>query len=777
MTPLAVNFFFCNSLMTLLPYTVIALLIFGYNYAASIEDPVVLEMTYRSKSDDSFSQFYEEEEVESEYVVQVPVYEAQLGAPLTIESLSLLNSMEYAQTVGSYSAESSVVGELLQIKRTSSLKSLCEVVSDDSTVNWFTFRTRPLYKSSSYNGFIVSLPITEAPTESNSTSGSSSQTITIPVTLKEILESKLILRNIFGFLEEEDIPNLLETNSLVQKCLNNYGIAVFKELFPSLDGLSDSIVALRILTKLLIEEGLKFKDWNFPNVHSKSNPAAILASFIDYRLETARKPKEIFALVDLMEFVRWSDWHVFFKTLPGPLSLLLPDANFNYFKLNEFKDNILPIIMKAAHYGHLRVFKALKEDIMNVFPETGPILILELFLLNSEIKQGISWTPFQRSVYNQNTKISCFLFYTLTSDNKIIEAFYKSLLSNAATSEESSQMPNFMDRIFFPSVAYQKISKILRRRLLNSPAKQQIRAVHLAVTKAKIPDIVKLFIDWEIEFNGVTDFEAFFSYSLQLAFAAKSLIALRVIRRHFYDAKRIPIEMAIETDWSIGLQEYSQLFHFKNFIYRYINLFHLISTKNAVNVLEYLCTFVFNKEEVRILMEKVDGHSRKPIDVALEAGNSEILGSLQKFGAKINRKFLIEILKTDAKVLNNLIPEQDEKEVFAHHFISMESSVTLLEWSIISGNLQAFNWFLETIPLKYWKRFDGAGNTPIHLSVIVGNSDILLKLLDLDPSLLNIRNFYGETPCHLAHRIRDRTRSKDKQSIINGIIELLLSKS
>jgi len=477
-----------------------------------------------------------------------------------------------------------------------------------------------------------------------------------------------------------------------------------------------------------------------------------------------------------MEFLRISDWHVFFKTLPGPLSLLFRETN--NFTIKEFKVNILPIIMKAVHYGNLRVFKALKEDIMKFFPKVGPVLILELFLLNS-----VGITPFQRSIQNQNTKISRFIFYTLTSDKKILEAFYKHellLTTNkmAVTSEESSQMPNFIERIFFPHLIHSKMSNILKKRLLNSQVKPEIRTIHLVMTKAKIPDIIKLFINWEIEFNGPINFDEFFSYSLKLAFVSKSLIALRVIRRHYYDINNgIPIEMAVETDWSIGLKEYSNLFNFKRFLYRYNNLFHLISKKNSINVLEYLCNFVFTKEEVFNLMEQVDGRSRKPIDVALETGNPEILGILQKFGAKINRNFLIKILKTDAKVLNNLIPDQHEKEVFAHHFINFESSITLLEWSIITGNLQAFNWFIETIPLKYWKRFDGAGNTPIHLSIIVGNSDILLKLLDLDPSLLNIKNFYGETPSHLAHRIRDKTTSKDKQNVIDGIIELLSKQS
>lgn len=291
--------------MTLLPYSLIALLFSKYNYAASTSDRL-LEMTYRSKSDDSFSQFYEEE-VESEYVVEMPVYEAQLDTPLTIESLSLLNSREYVQVVEFYSSKSSsLVNELLQIKRSSSLKSLCEGVSDDSTVNWFTSRINPVVsKSSSFNA----LPINEVPTESMSTSESSSQTITIPVTLKQILESKLVLSNVLNFLEDEEISNLSKTNSLIRKYLNNCGISVFKELFPSLDGLSYSVVPLMKLTKLLIADDLKFKDWNiFLNVP----PSVNLEYFINYRLETVKELKETFALVDLMEFLRASDWHVFF---------------------------------------------------------------------------------------------------------------------------------------------------------------------------------------------------------------------------------------------------------------------------------------------------------------------------------------------------------------------------------------------------------------------------------------------------------------------------------
>lgn len=754
--------------MALLSYSVLAVLLSRYIYAAITGDHR-LETPYRSKSDDSFGQF-SDENVEGEHMIQVPVYEAQVGVPLTIESLSLLNSNEYIQVVESCSTKSSIVGELLQFKRTSSMKSLGEVVSDDSTINWFASKIRPLSKTPSFNGLLVSLPITEAPTESNSTSGSSAQQqITIPNHLKQILESKPIIANISSFLGDDDIKNFSETNSLVQKYLNAYGVAVFKEILPSLEGLTDSIVVLRKLSRLLLEEDLKFNDWLDLN-HPRTGPIIFLASFINHRLEVAdKKPREIFALVDLIEFLRPSDFHDFFWTLPRPLQLFLSETSVGCLTLKVVKEKLLPVIMKAAHFGNLRVLKALKDDIMNNF---GPELVLELFLLNSETREGISWTPFQRSIHNQNTKVSCFLFSTLTSNTRIIEAFHKILLKSV-TAEESSLMPSFMEKIFFPCLARKKISNILKRRLLNAEAKRGIKTFHLAVTKAKISNIVKLFINWELQFNEPKNLDSFFSYALDLAFAAKSLIALRVIRRNFYDIYKIPIEMAIKSDWAEGLQEYSDIMFFKSYLLRYCNLFHLISRNNAVKVLEYLCTCVFSKEEIFTLTEQVDGHLKKPIDIALEAGNCEILLILQKFGAKINRKFLIKILKTNANFLDNFIPDKLGKEIFAHHFINFETSVTLLEWSIISGNIQAFDWFLKHVPLAYWKRFDGAGNTPIHLAVIVGNSEILSKLLNLDLSLLKIQNFFGETPISLAYRIREKTRSKDKQVVIDGIIELL----
>jgi hypothetical protein len=757
--------------MTLSLYSILALFISRYAYAAFTRN-FQLKTVYRSSSNDSFSQFHDGR-VEGEHLIQVPVYEAQLGAPLTMESLSLLNNGENFQKIHSSSPElPSIVNELLQIKRTSSLKSLGEVVSDDSTVNWFVARRRPVSKPSSFNELpLISLPITEAPTESNSTCESSSHQFTIPVALKQILEPKSILSNVVGYLEEEDIERLWVTNSLIQKYLNNYGIAVFKEIFPSLNGLNDSIVALRKLTKLLMEEDLKFNDWPSFALTSDIDATTTLASFVNYRLEApGKKPKEIFALITLIEFLRRSNWHDFFKTLPGPLRIIFPDPSL---KLNELKEKLLPVVMKAAHCGNLRVLKALRVDIMKCFPEHGPSLILELFLLNSETREGISWTPFQRSIHNQSIKIPCFLFYTLASDKKILEAFYKVLI-RSATSEESSDMPNFMERLFLPCLAFRKLSQILRRRLLNSQAKPGFKAIHLALTKARNSEIIKLFINWEMKLNGPVNFDSFFSSSLKLVFAAKSLIALRVIRQHYYDINKIPIEMAIQSDWVEGLQEYSDFTYFKKFLLRHNNLFHLITEKNAVKVLEYLCTAVFTREEIFKLSEELDGHLRKPMDLALEVGNCEILTILQKFGAKINRNFLIKILRTNAKFLDNFLPNQHEKEVFSNNFINYESSVTLLEWSILSGNLQAFNWFLERVPLNYWKRFDGAGNTPIHLSVIVGNYEILFKLLNLDPSLLNIQNFYGETPICLARRIREKSnKSKDKQIIIDEIIQLL----
>lgn len=743
---------------------ILFLFISQYIFAALSGD-YALETGYRTQSDDSFSQFHEEV-VESEYIIQVPVYVAEVDAPLTLESLSRLNSNNgYIQIIESSSSKSSLVSELLQIKRTSSLKSLGEVVSDDSTVNWFAAnRTKALSKTSSFGAFFT---IAEAPTESNSTSGSSAQIISIPNKLKQILENNLILGSLLDNLETDDIFSFLSTNSSVQRLLNNYGKTVFRENFPLFDGLSDSILALKELTKLLKDPELKFVDWlnfNFPIV----NPAINLASFLNYRLETAKKANEIFPLVNLIEFLRPSGWHEYFETLPGPLNLFFPENNV---KIYEIKDKLLSIIMKASHYGCLRILKALKDDILKIFPDFGPVLILEFFILGREERQGITWSPLQRSVHAQNSKTANFLFYTLTSNKKILETFHKTILNSKSTSK-TEEIPSFIERTFFPSLTNQKICKILRKRILNFEGNEGIRAIHFAISKSKQSEILKFFLSLETEFNGPISFEDFSIY-LQLAFASKSLNSLRQLRS-LMSNERIPIELAIKFDWSIGLKEYSKFDNFKDFLLRYNNLFHLISLNNSVDILKYLCTEIFNQLEIFQFIEQVDSKLRKPAEVALEAGNWDILIILNKFGVKFDKKFLIKILNKNAPLLNNFLTDQHSKEMFSYHFINYESSVTLLEWSILSGNHQAFSWFLDNLPIDIWKRFDGAGNTPIHLAIIVGNCEALKKLLDHDPTLINIQNFNGETPSRIAHRIRDKTRTCEKVFLMDQIMQILI---
>lgn len=153
-------------------------------------------------------------------------------------------------------------------------------------------------------------------TENNSTTESPADIVTLLpywLKLKDILESESILGNILQFIDTSDILTFVTTSSQVGKLLNNHGKVVFKDRFPSLDGLSESIVALQELTKLLTDPNMKFDEWsgvNLPNFH----PVANLASFICHRLEASdKRSNEIYALANLIESSRSSGWHDLFK--------------------------------------------------------------------------------------------------------------------------------------------------------------------------------------------------------------------------------------------------------------------------------------------------------------------------------------------------------------------------------------------------------------------------------------------------------------------------------
>ncbi len=142
---------------------------------------------------------------------------------------------------------------------------------------------------------------------------------------------------------------------------------------------------------------------------------------------------------------------------------------------------------------------------------------------------------------------------------------------------------------------------------------------------------------------------------------------------------------------------------------------------------------------------------------------------------QVNKKLLVKILEVNAPILDMLIKDDYELECFACNYFSKTNLVTLFEWSILSGNQQAFQWFLKKLPRTLIRRFDGAGNTPIHLAVIVGNSEALNRLLEVDPKLLTVENSFGETPSRLAYRIRDKT-SCNKIFLIDDIIQILAEK-
>lgn len=718
--------------------------------------------------------------------------------PLTIESVTRLRSYSYASMFSltidpdfleTTAHNSASVNELLHIKRSTSMRSLAS--DEASTIKWNGPGGAGSHCLSKAPSFAICLAIPEAPTESVSTSGCSSQNCNgVPLALKAIFESSRALETILSYLDFSDLDAFSLTNAnVVLKALNNHGKIVFRSALPSFDGLSESFLVLKAFQRILQDPQMHFDNWQMQtSSFIYANPVSSLMDFVKHRLATSALVNEKYALVRLIEFLRPLGLHESFSKLPRPLSIFF---NSNSSSIDPtasaFRAKVMSMVMKAAHYGHLGVLKAIRDDIMQTFPRpVASALIVDCFLLGTETRNNLAWTAFHRSVNAPNIRTANFFFNELTSDKAILDAFSLRAASNESTSKE---LPSYFESFFFPKVAQYKLKELLQVTLLKTATQEklQMRAIHLAFGKGAKPQVLKQLLTWERLLIGPHSPETIQNF-LELAFGSKSLDALRVIKPLVRDRSIIPVDLAIKSDWPQGLKEYSrdhQNFrdsnsiniseYFKAYLLHYTGLFHEIAEKNAINVLKFVCEEVFTIEEIRAHVDYYDCQLRQPVDVAIKHGSWAVFDFLRlHLEVQINRKHLVRILQSEPELLNQLLPANADKEHFALNRMPDNNQVTLMEWSILSGNHAAFSWFLAFLPAEYWRRPDGAGNSSIHLAVIVGNLDALKDLLDRDRSLLTLQNYFGETPVQLAHRIRNKTRTTRTIEAI-GRVMLLLS--
>lgn len=740
--------------------------------ASMEEQKVPTYYSFRYRTDDSFTRI-PGNGIVSESIVNLESksFDELEGeffcVPLTVESLSKLQEC-HALTINSASSKSASpsVNDLLHIKRTSSLKSLSGVNSDAATDSWLAPASQR--QGSTVPVFNGCQAISEAPTESNSTITSSvNSTAQIPASLKKVLEISGFTESLIEYLRPNDLVKLLLSNSAMLRFFKDRQSASFEAEFPSLKGITKSFFALIALRKLLNDPHVKFKEWHHAG-HSSS--AINLFLFINDRLSNLKSsgPNERFALVNLIELIRSQELMNYSEQLPTPFGIYFEGK---FPSTLVFKQKVISIIMKAAHYGHLRILKALVRNIKATFSkELAGQYILDLFLLGTESRRDIPWTVLQRSVHAPTTAVADFLSEKLTEDESVIDAY----LSRIKSGKVKGDLPGYLERLMFPLLARQKIKRIIQKQMLQISLHHDVRAIHIAISKSTNPNVLSLFLTWERDFFHTPeanheDVKVFY----QLAFATKSLQTVRIVRQFF--PERMEMDLALKSDWPEGLKVCCSGHQaIKNFIAWKRGLLHMLAYHGSVNILKYLLKEEFySLEGIKSLSEEVDEDGKKPLDIALERGKVEMVKLLLSYGIPYDRTFLIRVLKLNPPLLTDILPDQHDREILAYYYISKDSHVTLLEWSILSKNQEALKWFLATLPPRYWSKVDGAGNTPIHLAVISGNCEAIKLLLEHDPSLLHIVNDYNDTPMQVAIKIRDKTRTASKIEVVSAVIELL----
>ena len=713
--------------------------------------------SYRSCTDDSFGRVPEAGLV-SESTIQLSSDSDQYAigdlfcVPLTFASLSQL---EYTMSISAESDSPSLTG-LLLIKKSSSMKSLSGATSDAATENWFAAAT----KTTAFSG----QPISEAPTESNSTATSSAiSTAQIPENFRKILEIVRFTESLLEYLEPTDVINLLAANSAMSKFLKDHVKTSFNSEFPSLKGISRSLFSLMVLRTLLNDPQIKFKDWHHI-VHPAS--AINLNLFINYRLENVLEASEHYALVNLIEFIRSKGLLSHAEQLPRPLSVFFSSK---LIAIPEFKSKMISVVMKAAQYGHLRILVSLFEHIKIAFPdEIAGFYILDIFLLGTELRKGVKWTALQRSVHAPTPNVANFLFHRVAEDESVLNAYH----SRIAASKYHNDLPSFWERLIFPLSAQKKLTSLLKFDLLKKSHHSQVRAIHLALRGARNLKVLSLFLGWEREFiqspiPDHDDVQIFY----QLAFSTKSLECLNLVKKAF--PSQFNVDLAFIYDWPMGFrQSFNNDAEIRSYITRNKGILHTLAKHGSVNVLQFIYKEYSTREKLLADCNRIE-NGKSPLEVALEGGKWEMFKVLVRHGAVCEKKFLVRVLEVRPQLLDDILPDQLARETFAYNFISQEFQVTLLEWSILCKKHEALQWFLANLPLKYWRKFDGAGNTPIHLAVISGNCVAIKLLLNLDPSLINVLNQSNATPMDAACRLREKVKIESTISVVNESIEIL----
>lgn len=692
---------------------------------------------------------------------------------LTEESLL---ELQYDQFSLHKTSSSSMIGELLEFKRSSSFKSL---TGDDS---------KPPSKVSS--SFALQITNDTANTESVSLTSSSGGAESsrpsapiIPESTRLIFENDAIMTEVIAFLEPEDL------NAISATGIDIFDVFVkkrFAKKYPLLDSISNSPSFLIELELGLSNMPTKCLITDSDSIHH-TTPISRLIFCIRRILSESQALSERYRLANLIELIKSQgkdiiDYPKKFA-FPTPLQVLFPEiGHFDDLTVLN-RETLISIVMLACNEGHLRLMKALVQDIKNQFPRTAASIVLECFILAKEKRNGIDWSPLQRTVHSNSLALAQYIFYDLTAEKAVLEAFRAHIFATK-NAEIATQLPSMLELLLFPTISDSKTAQLLRQTILNAFAIGKLRTIHIIACKASGAQFLTQFLNWHRQINGPLSSQDLFLL-LDARFASKSQHSLLKIVKKFIEADdvdkkfRFPLSLAIKYDHPQALMtflepEYNYALLRERLLGGSLDtLFGTIVKYNAHKFLNFLLENVFMI---------VDFSSMLPFPVkdAIEAESWDVLKIFFKIdwqGLKLlSQDEKIQILKTNPEFLE-LIFENDlvQIETFASSFMGeSDHHVTVLEWIILSGSEPAFNWFYKLKSSdRFWKKYDGAGYAPIHLAIIVGNLNFISKLLLIDPSMAVHLSYFGETPKDLAMRLRDKTVNLDKISVLENIIEIL----
>jgi hypothetical protein len=596
-----------------------------------------------------------------------------------------------------------------------------------------------------------------------------------------------VVKIIADFLSISDLCKLTATCQNLRKHFNDYGKAVLRAQFPRLDGISADIVFIRLLMQALNHKHFTHVSECIENCFDvRESPLANLMAFIHHKNSSTLSSNERFALVNLIEFLRVSNLLHYssyedllglssFK-LPSPLSVFFPNNIPHDMEL--FKKKIVSIVMMCANCGNVRVLRKLVEDLNGLLsPVDFGAFILENVLLCSEADRSVSggnslpWSPLHRSVHAPNTDMSIYLLNILTGLDSVLAAYAESL---------ETPESNVFERIFFPLLSKLKLKKHLQRRMLNyrPGAVAPSKPIHMAILKSSCHYIFKLFLGWESRYNGPITVESLKLF-VPLALASKSLFKLRSILGLVtsQEAAQLPLffEHAMKYDWPEGLDEYIKVLKLNLSTVKlgdFNNILHLAARFGAVKTIEYLHEKYFDDSTFDWWAQALNKSKKRPLSLAIENGHWSAAIMLQRLGSSVSFNDCHFVLKSNSILLDTLFIHNDSssKEFFALRPHLDNHSISNFEWAIISKNLEALQWFMSFLSVEALSRFDGAGQTPLHIAVIVGNCEAVKLLVSRFPTLANKQNIQNENPLELALKLQSRASENE---IIKNIIDIL----